>query len=103
MWPCRALIFEPEIKSPPPLFPRMRRRETTMKCQTPECIGEHEAGTLTSHSVLYRERTFVIHQVPAHVCPECGDVTLLEETTHQITFLLGKKHKSKKDSFHYEA
>jgi YgiT-type zinc finger domain-containing protein len=81
----------------------MRRRETTMKCQTPECIGEHEAGTLTSHSVIYRERTFVIHQVPAHVCPECGDVTLLEETTHQITLLLGKKHKSKKDSFHYEA
>lgn len=74
-----------------------------MKCNTPDCIGEHEAGTLTNHSVIYREKTVVIHKVPAHVCPECGDVTLLEETTHQITLLLDRNHESGADSFHYEA
>lgn len=72
-----------------------------MKCQTPECMGEHEANTV-SHSVIYRERTYVIHQVPAHICPDCGEAILLEETTYQITQLLGRKHRSKKDSFVYE-
>ena len=51
-----------------------------MKCQTPDCIGEHEQRGI-SHSVIYRQRTVVVHNVPAHVCPECGDAVLIEETT----------------------
>jgi len=39
----------------------------SMKCHTPNCIGEHEEGTI-SHSVLHRERTIVIHNVPASIC-----------------------------------
>ena len=44
-----------------------------MKCNTPNCTAEREAREI-SHSVIYRERTVVIHHVPADVCPECGDV-----------------------------
>ena len=48
-----------------------------MKCHTPDCIGEHEAREI-SHSVVYRQRTLVVHHVPAHVCPDCGDAVLTE-------------------------
>lgn len=73
-----------------------------MKCHTPDCTGEHEAGSI-SHSILYRERTYVIHNVPAHICPECGDATLIEETTIVLEGLLKRKHRFKATSFHYEA
>jgi YgiT-type zinc finger domain-containing protein len=53
--------------------------ETDMKCHTPDCIGEPHDGTI-SHSVIYRERTLVLHGVPADICPECGDAVLHEET-----------------------
>lgn len=73
-----------------------------MKCHTPDCTGEHEAGFI-SHSTVYRERTLVIHNVPASICPECGDAALAEETTIYIEHLLKRKARSKADSFHYEA
>ena len=72
-----------------------------MKCQTPECTGEHEAGTI-SHEVIYRERTFVIHHVPADVCPECGEAVISQETIFHIEGLLPRKVRSKKDAFAYE-
>lgn len=72
-----------------------------MKCHTPDCIGEHEAGHI-SHSVVYRERTVVIHQVPAHVCPECGDATLTEETLIVMEGFLRRKARSKATVFIYE-
>jgi len=70
-----------------------------MKCHTPDCTGEHEAREI-SHAVIYQERTIVIHNVPADVCPECGDAVLSEETTIHLEGLLRKK---KRDSFAYEA
>lgn len=73
-----------------------------MKCHTADCTGEHEAGTI-SHSVIYRERTLVIHNVPATICPECGDATLIEETTIVLEGLLKRKARSKATAFHYEA
>jgi YgiT-type zinc finger domain-containing protein len=74
-----------------------------MGCHTPECMGEHAAGTI-SHSVVYRERTIVLHHVPADVCPECGDAVLSEETTVVIDDLLRRKTtRSKKTVFLYEA
>lgn len=72
-----------------------------MKCHTPGCIGEHEARTI-SHTVVYRERTLVIHNVPAHLCPDCGDAVLSEETIFHVGNLLSRKARSKKDSFVYE-
>jgi YgiT-type zinc finger domain-containing protein len=72
-----------------------------MKCHTPGCTGEHEAGTIR-HQVIYRERTFVIHQVPADVCPECGEAVLSQETIFHIGGLLPRKIRSKKDAFAYE-
>ena len=71
-----------------------------MPCHTPDCTGEHEVGTI-SHSVLHRERTITIHSVPASICPECGDVTLHEETTIVLEGLLKRKARSKKTAFHY--
>lgn len=73
-----------------------------MKCHTADCTGEHEAREI-SHSVVYRERTLVIHHVPADVCPECGDAVLAEETTIYLENLLQKKARGKGDSFAYEA
>jgi YgiT-type zinc finger domain-containing protein len=73
-----------------------------MKCQTPDCTGEHEAQRI-SHTVVYRERTFVIHDVPADVCPECGEAVLSQETIFHIGTFLPRKARSKKDAFSYEA
>ena len=72
-----------------------------MKCQTPECSGEHEARAV-SHMVIYQERTFVIHDVPADVCPECGESVLAEETTMHLELLLRRKARSKGTVFPFE-
>lgn len=73
-----------------------------MGCHTPECIGEHETGTI-SHTVIYRERSVVLHNVPAGICPACGDVILSDETTILIGDLLKSKARSKKTDFVYGA
>jgi YgiT-type zinc finger domain-containing protein len=73
-----------------------------MRCQTPDCTGEHEAGTI-SHSVIYGRRTVVVHGVPAAVCPECGEAVLVEETTLHLDVLLRRKARSKATAFAYEA
>jgi YgiT-type zinc finger domain-containing protein len=88
MWPLRG-------------YGKRRQEEIIMKCHSPECTGEQEAGTI-SHEVVYRERTFVIHQVPADVCPECGEAVLSQETVFQIDGLLSRQARSKKDAFVYE-
>ena len=72
-----------------------------MKCHTPDCIGEPLNGTI-SHSVIYRERTLVLHGVPAEICPECGDAVLHEETLFIVEGLLKRKARSKADSFQFE-
>lgn len=72
-----------------------------MKCHTPDCTGEHETGHV-SHSVVYRERTLVIHQVPADICPECGDAVLAEETLIVMDGFLRRKARSKATAFVYE-
>lgn len=73
-----------------------------MGCHTPGCIGEHETGTI-SHTVIYRQRSIVLHSVPAGICPSCGDVVLTDETTILIEDLLRRKARSKKTAFVYEA
>lgn len=72
-----------------------------MGCHTPGCVGEHETGTI-SHTVLYQERSVVLHGVPASVCPECGDVVLSDETTIVIQDLLQRHARSKKTAFAFE-
>jgi YgiT-type zinc finger domain-containing protein len=73
-----------------------------MRCQTPGCSGEHTTRTI-SHQVVYRERTFVIHGVPADVCPDCGEAVIAEETIFHIDGLLPRKARGKRDAFAYEA
>jgi YgiT-type zinc finger domain-containing protein len=72
-----------------------------MQCHSPGCDGEREAQR-TSHSLIYRERTFVIHQVPADVCPDCGETFLTEETTMVIAGLLRRRGRGKRAGFEYE-
>jgi YgiT-type zinc finger domain-containing protein len=72
-----------------------------MKCHTPECSGEHEARAI-SHAVIYQERSFVVHGVPAEVCPECGAAVLAEETTMCLEVLLRRKARGKAASFPFE-
>ena len=72
-----------------------------MKCHTPDCIGEPLNGTI-SHSVIYRERTIVLHGVPAEICPECGDAVLHEETVLVVDGLLKRKARSKAASFQFD-
>ena len=72
-----------------------------MKCQTPDCIGEHETRGI-SHSVIYRQRTVVVHSVPAAVCPECGEAVLAEETSIHLEALLRRKARSKAAVFAFE-
>jgi YgiT-type zinc finger domain-containing protein len=71
-----------------------------MKCYTPGCTAEREAREI-SHSVVYRERTLVIHHVPADVCPECGDAALAEETAIHLEMLLRRGGKTKAAVFVY--
>jgi YgiT-type zinc finger domain-containing protein len=72
-----------------------------MKCHTPDCTGELEPRAI-SHSVLYRERTLVVHGVPADVCPDCGDAVLAEETTIHLDDLLRRKARTKRAELVYE-
>jgi YgiT-type zinc finger domain-containing protein len=72
-----------------------------MKCNTPDCIGEH-APREVSHQVVYRERTVIIHGLPADVCPDCGDIVLSEETTIHLDGLLKAKARSKSTVLTYE-
>lgn len=69
-----------------------------MKCHTPDCIGEREPREV-SHRVVYMGRTVTVHAVPAHVCPECGDIVLAEETVFHVETLLRAKSRSKGDAF----
>lgn len=72
-----------------------------MRCQTPGCTGEHEARTI-SHQVVYRETTLLLHDVPAGVCPECGEALLAHETIFHIGHLLSRKARSKRAMLVYE-
>ena len=72
-----------------------------MKCHTLDCAGEPLNGTI-SHSVIYRERTLVLHGVPAEICPECGDAVLHDETLLVVEDLLKRKSRSKASAFRYE-
>ncbi|HEX6903798.1 MAG TPA: YgiT-type zinc finger protein [Thermoanaerobaculia bacterium] len=73
-----------------------------MKCHSPNCTGEYEPQEI-SHSVVYQERTVTIHNVPADICPDCGDLVIAEETTLYLGDLLGRKGRSKGTEFRYEA
>ncbi len=70
-----------------------------MMCHGPGCNGEREEREI-SHSVVYRERTIVVHRLPAAVCPECGDARLAEETTIYLELPVGTKVKGEGNRFH---
>jgi YgiT-type zinc finger domain-containing protein len=72
-----------------------------MKCHTPDCTGEHEPQRI-SHSVIYRQRQLVVHDVPADVCPDCGAAVVSDETILHIDRLLTRKARSKSDAFVFE-
>lgn len=51
------------------------------------CRGAHKQKTIM-HTVRFRGQTIVIDNVPAEVCPVCGDVLFSPETVRQIETLL---------------
>ena len=71
-----------------------------MKCQTPDCTGEREAHPI-SHAVIYRQRTVVVHGVPADLCPECGDAMVSEETLLVLDGLLRRQARGKSTALRY--
>jgi YgiT-type zinc finger domain-containing protein len=73
-----------------------------MRCQSPGCTGENQPQTI-SHSVIHRERTLVIHHVPADVCPDCGAVLVAEETILHVNRLLTRRTRSKSAALVYES
>ena len=72
-----------------------------MKCHTPGCTGEHAAGTI-HHSVIYQKRTIVLRNVPADICPDCGNAVLSEETLIVMEDLLRRKARGKATELAYE-
>ena len=58
-----------------------------MKCSIEGCPGAYEQKTVV-HTVRFRGQTIVIDNVPAEICPVCGDVLLSPETVRQIETLL---------------
>ena len=72
-----------------------------MTCQSPGCTAELEPRTI-SHSVLHRQRTLVVHGVPAEVCPDCGEVLVAEETILHIDRLLARKVRAKSTALVFE-
>jgi len=73
-----------------------------MRCQGPGCSGENQPQTI-SHSVIHRERTLVIHHVPAEVCPDCGAVLVAEETIVHLDRLLTRKARSRSAALAFES
>ena len=72
-----------------------------MRCHTPDCPGEREPQPI-SHSVIYRQRTVVVHGVPADLCPACGDAVMTEETLLVLDGLLRRKGGRKSSVLRYE-
>ena len=59
-----------------------------MRCSIIEgCSGEYEERRIV-YTVRYRGQVVVIDNVPAEVCPVCGDVLLRPETVRGIEKLL---------------
>ncbi len=58
-----------------------------MKCSIEGCPGTYEPRPIV-HTVRFRGQTIVIDNVPAEVCPVCGDVLLTPTTVRQIEALL---------------
>jgi YgiT-type zinc finger domain-containing protein len=72
-----------------------------MGCHAPGCLGTRETGAI-SHAVIFQKRSVVLHNVPAGICPDCGDVVLSEETTILIEDLLARHAGSEETVFVYE-
>jgi YgiT-type zinc finger domain-containing protein len=58
-----------------------------MECSIEGCPGEYEDRKIV-HTVRYQGQIIVIDQIPAQVCPVCGDVLLEPETVRRIERLL---------------
>ncbi|MCZ7668998.1 MAG: YgiT-type zinc finger protein [Chloroflexi bacterium] len=66
-----------------------------MKCNMTGCPGEYEVRLIV-HTVKYQGEIIVINDVPAEVCPVCGDVLFKPETVRQIEKSLQTKMRPEK-------
>ncbi len=58
-----------------------------MECSIVGCPGEYENRKIV-HTVRHRGQIVVIDQIPAQVCPVCGDVLFEPDTVRRIEKLL---------------
>ena len=58
-----------------------------MQCSIAGCPGQYEPKRIV-HTVRRGEEVLVIDQVPAEVCPVCGDVLFNPETVRRIEEML---------------
>lgn len=72
-----------------------------MKCSIEHCPGESEPRKVV-HTVRYRGNVVVIDDVPAEVCPVCGDVLLTPEAVRHIEQLLASGANPNKTAPVYE-
>jgi len=61
-----------------------------MKCGIAECPGQYEER-LVIHTVRFQGEVIVFDNVPAEVCPICGDVLFKPETVRRIEEMLGTR------------
>ncbi len=57
-----------------------------MKCSIQGCPGEYEQRKVV-HVVHRNDQLMLIDQVPAEVCPMCGDVVFTPATVRQLETL----------------
>lgn len=61
-----------------------------MKCSIAQCPGEYEER-LVVHTVRHKGEVIVFDNVPAEVCPVCGDVLFRPETVRRIEEMLATR------------
>lgn len=66
-------------------FKDKERKKTVSKC--PFCGGKLEEKTIT-HPQAYRGKIYILENVPAEVCPQCGEVLLHPEVLKKIQQLV---------------
>lgn len=63
-----------------------------MKCSILGCPGQYESRKIV-HTVNRGSEIYVFENVPADVCPECGDTLLAPETIQHLDMLMRGKEK----------
>lgn len=70
-------------------------------CNTPDCTGEY-APEAIDHDLIYRSRTVLVRQVPAQICPDCGDTWIEEEVLIYLEEILQRRGNENREPMVFE-